>query len=373
MSEWYRVVEERVHKFYSSSQNYTEYLKEKQDGFRYICIWGVGNLGRPTVTAFRKYNLRADFYCDNDCAKWGKEYDGIKCIPLEELLKIKDETLIIICARAYNDIFKQLRELGCPHLDRVFMNKFIIREYLAGCKKDELLKNVKNVMDICADEQSKKILAAILLEWLENKSGNLDDICTYDQYFCEDIFQMTDHEVFVDCGAYNGDTMQEFLKIKGDRFSELILFELSKENFKELKKNVGLLDKEIQDKIVLHNKGVADRKEEIWYAEMAEGSNILQEGEGKRMKGSLTTIDEECKNSKVTYIKMDIEGSEMAALRGAEQCILADKPKLAICLYHEPQDIWEIPLFIKKILPEYRIYIRHHTNLLNETVCYAVI
>ena len=69
---------------------------------------------------------------------------------------------------------------------------------------------------------------------------------------------------------------------------------------------------------------------------------------------------------------MDIEGSELAALRGARQCILENKPKLAVCLYHKPQDMWEIPLMIKEMLPEYKIYIRHHTDLLNETVCYAV-
>ena len=70
---------------------------------------------------------------------------------------------------------------------------------------------------------------------------------------------------------------------------------------------------------------------------------------------------------------MDIEGSEMAALRGAKDTITKNKPKLAICLYHKPQDIWEIPIYIKKILPECKIYIRHHTDLLNETVCYAII
>ena len=69
---------------------------------------------------------------------------------------------------------------------------------------------------------------------------------------------------------------------------------------------------------------------------------------------------------------MDREGSEMSALRGAKKCISSSHPRLAICLYHKPEDIWEIPLYIKNLNPDYKIYIRHHTDLMNETVCYAV-
>ncbi len=380
MSDWYRVIERRIQEFYESPEelrDFVAYLKEKQDKFQYICIWGVGNLGRPTAEAFKEHHLRVDFYCDNDSQKWGKEFDGIKCLSVDELSKIKDQTLVIICARAYKEIFRQLNELGYPHLDRVFMNKFAIREYLAECQKETVLEHIREVMDICADGQSQKILSKIILEWLDNESGDLDDICTYDQYFCKDVLKLEDQEVFVDCGAYNGDTLQEFLKIKGDKFSKLILFELSADNFGELEKNVSILDKSIKNKVEIHNKGVSDKKEKIVYFEQGEGSSAwgisgnLELGGGS--DGYLTTIDEECKGNRITYIKMDIEGSEMAALKGAEQCIRIDKPKLAVCLYHKPQDIWELPLYIKKILPEYHIYIRHHTDLLNETVCYAVI
>ena len=69
---------------------------------------------------------------------------------------------------------------------------------------------------------------------------------------------------------------------------------------------------------------------------------------------------------------MDIEGFELNALEGAKDTIKKYRPKLAICLYHKPQDLWEIPLFIKSIDSNYKIFIRHHTDLLNETVCYAI-
>ena len=75
---------------------------------------------------------------------------------------------------------------------------------------------------------------------------------------------------------------------------------------------------------------------------------------------------------RVTMIKMDIEGSELEALKGAKQTIQRDKPKLAICIYHKPEDIIEIPCYIKELVPRYRLYLRHYGNGDTETVLYAL-
>ena len=70
---------------------------------------------------------------------------------------------------------------------------------------------------------------------------------------------------------------------------------------------------------------------------------------------------------------MDIEGFEIKALTGASNLITKNKPKLAICIYHKFEDLWEIPFYIKRLNAEYKIYIRHHSFNLYETVCYAII
>ena len=75
---------------------------------------------------------------------------------------------------------------------------------------------------------------------------------------------------------------------------------------------------------------------------------------------------------RVTFIKMDVEGSELESLKGARQTILRDKPKLAICIYHKPEDMIEIPMYIKMLVPEYRLYVRHYSNVDTDTVLYAV-
>ena len=76
---------------------------------------------------------------------------------------------------------------------------------------------------------------------------------------------------------------------------------------------------------------------------------------------------------KITFIKMDIEGSELEALKGAKNIIKKDQPKLAICVYHKPEDIIDIPLYIKSLVPEYQLYLRHYSGMSGETVLYAVL
>lgn len=77
-------------------------------------------------------------------------------------------------------------------------------------------------------------------------------------------------------------------------------------------------------------------------------------------------------SEKVTFIKMDIEGAEYNALLGCKKIIREQKPKLAICIYHKPEDIIEIPELILSINKEYQFYIRHYSTTWAETILYAL-
>jgi hypothetical protein len=118
---------------------------------------------------------------------------------------------------------------------------------------------------------------------------------------------------------------------------------------------LGVYNKRTQLKFdVQDNYGVSNIKDE--------GTHIID----------VSTLDDEILE-RVTFIKMDIEGSELYALRGAEKIIRKYKPKLAICVYHKKEDIVEIPKFIMSLGLDYKLYIRHHQKCSGtETVLYAI-
>ncbi|WP_050782855.1 FkbM family methyltransferase [Selenomonas sp. oral taxon 137] len=106
------------------------------------------------------------------------------------------------------------------------------------------------------------------------------------------------------------------------------------------------------------------------YHENATSSVFAEDGSER---AEFRPLDEVLGEAPVTLVKMDIEGAEPLALRGAERIIREHAPKLAICTYHRAEHLWEIPALIREMNPAYRFYFRHHDTDETETVCYAII
>lgn len=117
---------------------------------------------------------------------------------------------------------------------------------------------------------------------------------------------------------------------------------------------------------------MASKKGKLFFNEKGVCAKIVEKVEDATTNILVINIDavDECRD--VTYIKMDIEGAELDALKGAETVIKKNHPKLAICIYHKNEDMVSIIEYIHQIVPEYKIYVRHHSRCVNETVCYAV-
>ena len=189
-----------------------------------------------------------------------------------------------------------------------------------------------------------------------------------EQYFGPEFMTYGKNEVFVDAGCLNFGSSLDLMK--HCQHAKIYAFEPSSENYqlclKRQKRNPILADAK------LFPYGTWSEKRTLFFKENGGSSHICIGDDGDRSI-SVISIDEVIDpGDHVTMIKMDVEGSELESLKGAAQTIRQDKPKLAICIYHKPEDLWEIPLYIKDLVPEYRLYIRHHSNMATETVLYAV-
>lgn len=189
------------------------------------------------------------------------------------------------------------------------------------------------------------------------------------QYFDEEIITFGDEEVFVDVGVFDATT--SLLFSKKCNYKSIYLFEPNAEFYQVSLEN--LETNHVRD-FNMVQKGA-------WNEEMVlkfggEGISFgvdRNSNSDDYMEIPVTTLDSQLGDVAVTFIKMDIEGSEYQALQGASHVIRSNKPKLAISIYHKPEDLLQIQQFIKSLVPEYRFFLRHYQTDTMETVLYAVI
>lgn len=188
-----------------------------------------------------------------------------------------------------------------------------------------------------------------------------------DQYF--DVFEPRDDEIIVDAGAYDGTTALRFLQWGAGKVKKIYSFEFDHENAEKCEENL----KPYGDKVTLIKKGTWDKDETIYLnADSMNGSSGSSVNTRKgSIEAHLTSIDNAVQGEKVTFIKMDIEGSELKSLIGARNTIISNKPRLAICAYHKDTDLYELPEYLLSLVPEYKFYLRHYSSTTWETVLYA--
>lgn len=207
--------------------------------------------------------------------------------------------------------------------------------------------------------------------WEQDKIFNVGKVTSelyQQQYFDREIMKPCQNEIFVDGGCYDCSTDSLFIKWCGGEYKKIFAFEPDIKNYERCQKAA----KNISD-MELFNKGLWSREETLHFAGNADqGSKIIDAQDENVTTVPVAAIDEVVGNDKVTLIKMDVEGAELEALKGASRTIIENHPRLAISIYHKPEDIWEIPAYILSLSDEYRFYIRHYQLSKNETILYAV-
>lgn len=235
---------------------------------------------------------------------------------------------------------------------------------------EEELKNHRNelmeVYELLDDDSKCLLLDLICLRLTGDFNYIVSDLANNDQYLSEKIKWKNNLNI-VDAGGYIGDTLLSFLK-NGIIPNNYYVYELEDTNYKRLLKNARRVSKSGVN-VFTRQKGVYSRNGKLYFIADSDSSKIVD----YETKDSIdvVTIDSDV-NGKIDFIKMDIEGSEVEALKGASEVIRQYAPTLAICIYHKKDDFWKIPLLIKEINSNYKRYwIEHYQIGYNETVLYV--
>ena len=272
---------------------------------------------------------------------------------------IGDGFINVLKAMGVNDCFTKIiyaQDRKNPTKSMLYAQKYFA----------EHQKKTAEIASLFADDFSREVYFSVIKYRMSHNPKDVPLFSKHDQYFVKDIVPLTDKEVFIDCGAFDGDTMKDFIKATGGNYQSIVCFEPVEEFHKKLvKRGAG-------KNITAICAGVYKESTTLQFnAEAGKGSSISADAVNT-VSVPVRAIDDvpECKDA--TFIKMDVEGSELDALKGARQTILRNKPKLAICLYHKTKDYIEIPNWIHTLVPEYKLYVRHHSFSINETVLYAI-
>lgn len=338
-----------------------ETFKAEAEGKKLI-LFGASS-GCQHFFETKKGEYQVAYIVDNDSKKWNQQIYGKEIMSpnvLEEENSVN--TLVLIVSIYINEIVSQLESLGITnYYSWRFLNTNIRSE-----DTNKYAKEFQQVRSLLADEVSKEIYDKVIEKRMLG-SKDYRELLSENHYFPEGIIEREEDEVFVDCGAYDGDSIIKFKSWANNNYKKIYAFEPTKDIYQKLYENF-----KDDDKIICVNVGIWDRKTTLRFHqnESVAGANRISE-EGS-VEIQCIGLDDFLDSEKVTFIKMDVEGAEQRALLGAHKILRIQKPKLAISIYHSLEDLWQIPLLIHELVPEYQLFIRHHDILPWETVVYAV-
>lgn len=317
-----------------------------------ILLYGMGNGADMIIKVMESYGIEYQDTFASDGFVRGHSFHGKRVLSFSEAKEKYGDFVIIITFAVHDDptmnFISDLSdnfELYAPTVSVVDGSPFTFEFF----KENE--DNFRKAYEMLSDEKSKSDYLDILRFKLSGDVKYLLKTHSEKMKLYEDVLPLLDDEFIVDLGAYDGDTIREFLTVTEGKYKKIIALEPDEKNFRKLeRKTEGL------DNLVRLNMGAWDKEETLYFAKKSGRNSRLEDGGIPVQFNSVDNIAD----GEVTFIKMDIEGAELKALDGAKETVAKYRPKLYVCAYHRNEDMFVLPFKIKELYEGYKIYFRQH-------------
>lgn len=339
-------------------------VKRMLEDKKSFAVWGAGATGKSTVEFLRQSSdgvLVPQCIVDNNPALWGTNHiigpeDFRKAKPLPERM--------IVSVYVADQVIAQLKDMG-------YRGEIIdLNVHLADDLWDFYESHMDELEELylsLADNRSRETLIGFLkgvrendAEYFQNINGN-----SREKLLDPEILQYTDDEFFVDVGAFTGDTIREFLELTGNKYRKIVGIEPDHKNYEVLRANIGEWGLK---NIGAENMAVGEKDGMTHFVtDMSESCRRADAG-GQEIRMRCLDGMEELQD--LTVLKVSTNGCDLQALQGARNLIMTGKPKIST--YASGTLLWEIPDFLHKLVPEYKIYCRHYGTGMQAMICYAV-
>jgi len=332
-----------------------------------VILYGASDCGKIYLDILMKNGIRVNCFCDDNIIKQKNGFCGKKVISREQL--ILERGTIVISSWGPLKIYQRICDFDPQLAQRcIVLDLYLWENGMDYCAYYENMHSaIQQAYALLNDEKSRSVFSN-LLQYKISRDFSLiehiqDDVNL--QYFDPDIISLGEEEIFLDLGAYTGDTVLSFKQQVNNHYKKIIALEPDKNNFVTLLRNTH----DLHD-IECDCLGIDSTSGTVHFnADSTWTSRVNEEGVEEIQTKS---VDELLQGSKVTFIKADIEGLETRMLLGAEQTIRQYAPTLAIAAYHCKEDIFNLIRMIHEYNKEYKFYMRHYTEMPIDTVLYAV-
>ena len=322
-----------------------------------IVLYGMGN-GADKILDWCEANdvVVADIFASDDFVR-GQIFRGHQVCKYADIAARYEDFLIVIAfaseSPAVLEHFFDLadrHETMAPHLPLFAGDEVVSFAWL-----EQYEKELTEVYQKLADEKSREVFSGTLNYKLSGKLNYLQSITTQRKEDCEGIFSYGKNETYLVLGAFDGDTIKEFLNFTNNVYHEIIALEPDSKNFKKMQRFV---EEAALANVTLVNKGIWSEEGSLSFTASGGRQSALQP-DGKA-EVPVDSVDHIMQGRQVSYIKLDVEGAEYEAFSGAAETIRKWTPKLLVAAYHRDSDLWRLPSLLWKLNEKYAIYLRKH-------------
>lgn len=318
-----------------------------------VVLYGMGDGADKVLKAFERYTITASAVMASDEFVRGQSFHGFTVKKLSDIeAEFEDFNIALCFASQLPDVMATIKTVAQKHTtlvpsvpvfgDRLFDDKFI----------EENLAEIETAYSLLVDEMSRKVYENTLKFYYTGNINLLDEITTDKDEVFKNILNLKSGEVYVDLGAYNGDTIDEFLHYSGGDYRKIIAFEPNSKNFQKLKAHCADMEN-----VDLWELGAYSENTFLDFNNKAGRNSAIAEN---GTKTRVATVDSILCGMAASYIKADVEGADFETLLGMKNTLKNFKPKLNFSAYHRFEDIFRLPIIINELNPEYKIYLRHH-------------
>lgn len=350
-----------------------------------IVIWGTGAYGKWLLSFLTLLGINKKVCCFCDSFHDDSNLDYIENIPVfspSKSASLFHSATFIIASDYYEEILNSISKSPYSDIDTFVLdhdNKMLEKQLIYYTNPPDPIrvvgfnytwfhvydeadksKKLKKMLDYTdanlADQESRDIIHNRCKTFLTGDLSYIDknEINSH-SYFSQDFYPISSDEVLFDCGAFTGDTIEDFVTFTNKKYKKIVAFEPDEKNVKRLN---AFINNKIENVVVIQ-KATGDKNGKVAFLN---NGNMFSKTVDVKDSSDELSVDIVRLDNYIDYhptlIKMDIEGAELDSLIGATQIIKTLKPKLAICIYHMPFDFYEIPKFLKSLVPEYKFKVR---------------